>query len=328
MIDSVAGCSYCPAQRATTNREGLDLFIAGAQKAGTTSFLYYLRQHSAIVGHDQKEFTFFSRDDQYARGYDDIYKDYYPEGLPGKKIVLAKSVAVMFIAESARRLHAHNPSCRVLTILRDPIERAYSAYWYMRQQGWETASTFEEALSLEEERIQERGELARHCSYVERGLYSPQLKHLYSLFGRENVFSVSFDRFKSSPQDVCSEVFEWVGLSDTEITPRRQHNRGQQPVFPTIQVLLRSFKESRVFDALASAAERVSPALVGNGLFESVEAVNKTALEKPPMKEATRARLAERFRDDVRETERLTGIRADGWLSTRRGEERVRKGGQ
>ena len=316
MIDEVKGCKKGVTVKRKHSSKSLSLFVAGAQKAGTTSLLHYLRQHDSIVGHDQREFGFFARDDQYEDGYDHIYDDYFPSGHSSNEVILAKSVAVMFIKVAARRLHGHNPSCKVLTVLRDPVERAYSAYWYMRQQGWETESTFEDALSLEDARLRRRGELARHCSYVDRGLYSPQLRYLYSLFGRESVLSVSFDRLTSEPQEVCSEVFNWIGLCDAEVDPQRSHNQGRKPIFPLIQVLLRSFKESRVFDGLVSVAESISPALVGNNLFRSVEGLNKVDLKEPPMKEETRARLAERFREDVRETENLTGICTDGWLDS------------
>ena len=316
MIDEVKGCRKGVTVKRKHSSKSLSLFIAGAQKAGTTSLLHYLCQHDSIVGHDQREFGFFARDDQYEHGYDQIYNDYFPSGWSSNGVILAKSVAVMYIKEAARRLHCHNPSCKVLTVLRDPVDRAYSAYWYMRQQGWETERTFEDALSLESARLRHGGELARHCSYVDRGLYSPQLKHLYSLFGRENVLSVSFGRLTSNPQEVCSEVFDWVGLCDAKVDPQRSHNQGRQPIFPSIQVLLRSFKESRVFDGLVSVAESISPALVGNNLLRSVEVLNKVDLKESPMKEETRARLAERFREDVRETENLTGICTDGWLDS------------
>jgi hypothetical protein len=316
MIDEVKGCKKGVTVKREHSSKSLSLFIAGAQKAGTTSLLHYLRQHGAIVGHKQREFGFFARDDQYEHGYDNIYDDYFTPGYSSNVAFLAKSVAVMFIKEAARRLHGHNPSCKVLTVLRDPVERAYSAYWYMRQQGWETESTFEDALSLEDARLRRMGELARHCSYVDRGLYSPQLKHLYSLFGRENVLSVSFDCLTSDPQEVCSEIFHWIGLCDAEVDPQRSHNQGRQPVFPSIQVLLRSFKESRMFDRLVSVAESISPALVGNNLLRSVEGLNKVVLRKPPMREETRAQLAECFYEDVRETERLTDICTDDWLDS------------
>jgi hypothetical protein len=123
--------------------------VAGAQKAGTTSLLRYLSQHPGIQAHDKMEFGYFCRDEQYAQPESVVSERYYGAGDSSETVKLAKSVAIHYIKESARRLHRHNSDCKIILVLRDPVDRAYSAYWYQRQQGWETESTFEGALARE-----------------------------------------------------------------------------------------------------------------------------------------------------------------------------------
>lgn len=128
------------------------MFIAGAQKSGTSSLSYYLEQHPSIKCHKPREISYFVRNRAYEKDFPSVFQEYYQDGVGQDQLVLAKSVDLAYIEKAAQRLKEHSPDCKIVMALRDPIDRAYSAYWHMRREGWETKKTFEKALSVEEKR--------------------------------------------------------------------------------------------------------------------------------------------------------------------------------
>lgn len=314
MISEVEGCEYIGGYEETFENPGVDVIIAGAQKSGTTSLKEYLRQHESIFSHNQKEFGFLVRDEHYGRGYDSVFEEYFGQSEKGTELLLAKSVSVMYIREAMRRAHFHNQNCKIVVIIRDPVERAYSSYWYMRQQGWEGKRTFEEAIEVEERRLEERGELARHCGYVDRGLYSEQIKALRKKFGEENILTIKFNKFKDKSQKVCSDVFEFMGVGRVEIEDLSTKNETEGVSVEGLQRLVRNLQRSRIGRGVRKMSRKLLSGIEIGTPLRWIEEINKRSFEKPKMKEQTESKLRELFRPDIRETQRITGLDLSDWL--------------
>ena len=121
----------------------VDVFIIGAQKCGTTSLLRYLSEHSNILGHMQTEMTYFSVDSEYNKGYDRAWRRYYRSVNQSQSIVIAKNAHMYRNQEAIRRLKLHNPDCKIVFIIRNPVERAYSSY-LMEKSSWGEEFSFDE----------------------------------------------------------------------------------------------------------------------------------------------------------------------------------------
>src|SRR5580765_4385092 len=109
----------------------IDFAIIGAQKAGTTALYEYLGAHQDVFVPAVKEVPYFVKDDVYEKGekyLDVIYREYR-----GEPIVGIAHVRLMCRPESVDRLLAHNSAMRCIAVLRDPVTRAYSSYWYARR---------------------------------------------------------------------------------------------------------------------------------------------------------------------------------------------------
>lgn len=126
----------------------VDFMIAGAEKSGTSSLLRYLGGHPRICVHRQSEMTFFVSDEEYVPAYESIFRRYYGNCEKPEPLFVARSVDVMYVPEAARRLWEYNPSFHVAIVLRDPVDRAYSAYWHSCRRGGEGLDVFEDALRL------------------------------------------------------------------------------------------------------------------------------------------------------------------------------------
>ena len=126
----------------------IDIAIIGAQKAGTTSLFNYLKQHPALLGHEQREMTYFFDDEEYATGEHEGLARYFPDETKGASFnggYIVKHVLLMRSPTALDRLKRHNPQCRLVCVLRDPVKRAYSAYQYAQRRSWqEKGETFDE----------------------------------------------------------------------------------------------------------------------------------------------------------------------------------------
>jgi len=206
--------------------------IVGSQRCGTTSMFKTLSQHPAVlpvVLH--KGVHYF--DVHYDKGMP-WYLGHFPlrhraSGVHKRLGVAAatgeSSPYYMFHPLAAQRIARDMPDVRLIVLLRDPVERAYSAFTHERARGYETDS-FERALELEAGRI--AGEVDRiltdpsydsqhwrHNAYVTRGQYIEQLERLESLVGRERLHVVDSDAFFTDPRPTFDAVCSFLGLPVT-----------------------------------------------------------------------------------------------------------------
>ena len=215
---------------ATAGRRQLPSFIlVGAQRAGTTSLFRALVSHPLIYSANfHKGVNYF--DVNYARDFA-WYQGHFPttaglrkhtRHLAGEPITFEASGYYMFHPCAAQRLAHHLPEVRIVAMLRDPVERAYSAHKHELARGFETES-FERALELEDERLagQEDRMLAdpgyqsfshRHHAYVRRGQYAEQLLRLRQSFPADRVHVIESESFFERPESTYGRVLDFLGL--------------------------------------------------------------------------------------------------------------------
>lgn len=203
--------------------------IVGAQRCGTTSL------HRAVAKHPdvappmlRKGLHYF--DTQYPKGFA-WYRGHFPLAAPARLRRAARgtrpisgesSPYYMFHPLAPERIVADLPDVRLIVMVRDPVERAWSAYTHERARGFESED-FEVALRLENSRL--KGEVERlladpgyislahrHQAYVHRGHYVEQLAHLRRLVGPSRLLVVDSQRFFSTPEKEYAAAIEFLGL--------------------------------------------------------------------------------------------------------------------
>jgi hypothetical protein len=241
--------------------------IIGAQRAGTTSLFYYLRRHPDVHRPSSgdgsifwpKELHFF--DERYDRGLD-WYRTFFPLAIDrriararGRDLVAGEATPYyLFHPLVPERVAASLPDVRLIALLRDPIERAYSHYQLMVRTGREKLS-FEDALAAEEKRLAREdviggegvrtkyGALShqqhRHRAYITRGLYADQLERWYAHFPRERLMVIRAEDFLSQPREIFADVLRFLGLRDWQPTGFTARNRGSYaPIEPEVRAEL------------------------------------------------------------------------------------------
>jgi len=215
---------------ATASHRQLPSFIlVGAQRAGTTSLFRALMSHPLIHSANfHKGVNYF--DVNYQRGFD-WYQGHFPltaslrartRSIAGSPITFEASGYYMFHPCAPARMAEHLPDVRILAMLRDPVERAWSAYKHEHARGFETES-FDGALALEDERLEGQVErmLAdplhqsvshRHHAYLRRGQYAEQLHRLGALFPQQNIHVIESESFFEHPERTFAGVIDFLGL--------------------------------------------------------------------------------------------------------------------
>lgn len=220
-----------------------DFLIIGAQKCGTTSLQRYLIQHPCIAPAFRKEVHFFDKNlrkgTSWYRGHfpSVLYKYYVMAVLRRRFMTGEASPAYIFYPHAPKRVLETVPHAKLIILLRNPIDRAYSHHQHEVANGHETAS-FKDAIELEPERLRDEREkmLAdenydsypyRHYSYLSRGLYADQLAVWLGLFPKEQLCVLRSEDFFVDPSGVFRQVLRFLNLSGWEMPDYKQYNAGE-----------------------------------------------------------------------------------------------------
>lgn len=190
-----------------------ELFIAGVQKAGTTSIDAVLRQHPRLQGPVIKETHVFD-DETWDWSQDPAacLDSFYPPACPGCLRFEATPITSFWPA-ALERVKRYNAAARIVIILRDPIERAWS-HWCMEKSRGAEILTFPDAIRQGRNRLQQDtgGNAMRVFSYVERSLYLNQVQRAQALFPASQLLFLEFGKLILHPHDTVNRIAAFAGV--------------------------------------------------------------------------------------------------------------------
>jgi hypothetical protein len=217
-----------------------DFLIIGAAKSATTTLYAYLEQSPHVAWSLRKEAFYFNQTFHWGLNW---YRAFFPlrsavarqaREVGGTVLTGEGSPDYIFHPHAARRVHETLPNAKLVAILRNPTDRAYSFYKHQIMRTNEPL-TFEEAVDAEEGRL--AGELEKmerderyasfarqHHSYKARGCYMEQLDGWLAHFPREQILVLITDDLQREPQAAVTELTEFLGLPPIEVqVPKRTH---------------------------------------------------------------------------------------------------------
>lgn len=301
-----------------------NFIVIGAAKAGTDALCSYLDQHPDIFMSPNKEPMFFVADGQTEIPYRgpgdrevlarfehwvptlDRYRDLFA-GVTTEKAIGEGSTWYLYDEQAPNRIQAQVPQARLIAVLRNPVDRAYSAYTMLLRDGRESLGDFARALEAEDERVRRGWEPIWH--YRRMGLYSQQVRRYQDLFPADQLRFVIYDDFNARPGDVLTDLFRFLGV-DAAFEPdtSQRHNVSLVPRHQTYHRLV----------AGQNRLKSILKPLLPSGLRQRLRE-NLTAQEEmvaPPRLDPTRrAHLIELFREDILELQDLLARDLSVWLS-------------
>ncbi|MEP4533563.1 MAG: sulfotransferase domain-containing protein [Cyclobacteriaceae bacterium] len=207
----------------------IDLFIAGAQKCGTTSIKEYFREHPNVCSHLQMEMSFFSLANEFSKGVSYLQKKYFSEYRQGD-FVVAKNAILTGKLEFIERLYKSNPDCKILFFIRNPIKRAYSSY-LMELRNGSVQCSFDEAIELAISATPESEYYWYRKFFLGLSFYADHLDMITTYFKKDQIKVVDIDSFKKDHENCMNDIFKWAGLKTAVVNTNKTHNeRGRAKV--------------------------------------------------------------------------------------------------
>jgi hypothetical protein len=304
-----------------------NFFIVGAQKAGTTSLHFYLKEVPQVYMSPLKEPLYFAPNAVHNNASDIIRnkKEYLRLFEKANRHIAIGEASPIYLwdPDAPKLIHQTIPHARIIIILRDPIERAYSIYLQKARYDDVKLSFYEDLMRDYKSREKLYG---KSTLYVEFGMYYEQVKRYFDTFGREQVKVIIFEEFIQHPEQTVNEVLAFLGVKYTVTEIREQHNPYSVPRTPLSRWFYALFRwlrarNVRFYKLLMLLPDSVLESLpLPSGKSSGIAArILFKRMEKPKMEPEAIKFLQEIYHDDVVRLESLLG-RSLPWstLSSRR----------
>lgn len=290
-----------------------NFIIAGVSRSGTTSLYYYLKQHPEISFPPLKEPRYFSSYDlelpQRGPGDQSVDKKLITEwstytklyeGLETTKIGDASSEYLYNYRSAIPEILNKLGDIPIILILRNPVDRSYSAYNNLIRDGRETL-TFEEALEKEEERIKEQYDEMWHYKRV--SMYFQSVQAFKENFSKVKV--LIFEEFINNKEEHISEIFSFLNLPYLSVDTNTIYSTSGSPKSKWVSMFLGRG------NVIGNTLRTVALGFLGRTLIEKHTKffLNETST----LSKETRVKLLEYFKEDILALEKLLGRDLDIW---------------
>jgi len=290
--------------------------VIGAARSGTTALYLYLRQHPNVFMPRGRETNFFAFEgealDFRGPGAEFVNNSVVTLGAycrlfadaPVGAAIGEVSPLYLYCPCTAERIRARLPGVRLIAILRNPIEQAYSHYLYARKEAVEPLDDFMAALDAQVDRRKARWQPL--FQYVDFARYSVQLRRYFDRFPREQIRIFLYEDFASDPVRVVQEIFLFVGVDGSFVPDvSARVNAGGIPKSEWWQMLvMRPNPASKLVGNLLPTQTR-------RRVRDALSSMNTRRDRMPP---GARERLRTELRGDIVALQRLIDRDLSSWL--------------
>lgn len=294
-----------------------NFLIIGTAKAGTTSLDKYLNQHPEVYMSSQKEPRFFVYDGESLDSQHPIHdrtitdlKTYQAlfDGVSGEKAIGETSPAYLVEPRAPERIKHYIPEAKIIAVLRNPAERAFSHFLHLIKYGYEPCHDFR--LALQNEGELRMGTWRPRRDYLLFGFYYNNLKRYFEHFDRSQIKVFLFEDLKTNSVALLHNIFRFLEVDDSYIPNMSIHH--SVTGIPKSRILHNFLSKSNPIRSF------ISPFL---SLFISQDIKNLinyrlkvTNLQKPELKEDVRKYLINIYRNDILNTQELIQRDLSAWL--------------
>lgn len=293
-----------------------NFLIIGVAKAGTSSLYAYLGQHPQIFVSPVRAPNFFGLGEQPSARYGGPVPQreiaaptlaQYTALFAGAQVVQQYSAVgegssfFNFTPRAAARIHHYRPDARLLLLLRQPADRAYSQYLYARRLGWEPAPTF--AAALEDEGRRKAEDWFPFLRYAESSRYAATVRAFLEQFPPNQIYIARFEDFARNTVTIMRQIYHFLGVEPGFI-PNVSIKRN--PASVGLAPWLRS-----PWNVRTQRFWQIWPTAVRRPLFRGLD---RLAPKPPPLDPALRRQLTHDFSTDILATQALIQQDLTHWL--------------
>ena len=285
----------------------VDFFIVGAPKAGTTSLYHYLSEHPQVEMSSQKEPDYFSdkaihkQGMYYGKNRVNTLDKYESLFVQKESVVYGEgSVSYLFYDNVAEDIKKYNPNAKIIIMLRNPIERAFSHYLMDYRLGL-ISDSFENVIA---KKSNHKNAHLFHQQYIEVSKYAKQIQRYLDFFEKKNILFIDYEDFKKNGSRTVGQVYDFLNIS-TEFTADA-NTKYNTFIMPKNKVI--RFIYSFVF--LRKTLTFLFPIY----LAKNIRAFLFKADKKPELLKETRSQLRIIFNDDIKKLEEVLGKDYSQWI--------------
>lgn len=284
-----------------------NFFIVGAPKAGTTSLYEYLSMHPEVyMPAAIKEPDYFSHEEilQQPLYYKTThitdlqkYKALFAD-VTNQKAVGEASVSYLFYRDTAKKIYEFNPEAKIIIILRDPVERAYSHYLMDYRLGLLDAD-FEEIIF---KKLKHQYADMYYQQVVSLGEYADQINRYLEVFSPAQVKILFYDQLKADPKEVMRCIFEFLDIDASFFLDTSQKFNAYAA--PKNAVVAKMYKMHQLRSSISQLVPETLKNTLRNAFFKESK--------KPEMTPEAENYLRDYYRNDIIKVSEITGF--TGWL--------------
>lgn len=301
-----------------------NFLIIGVGKSGTSSLYHYLNRHPKVYMSPVKEPNFFALEGESLSFFGgpeaqetinswsvtdlETYRKLF-DGVSDETAIGEASVLYLYSPDAPRNIRRHIPEARLIAILRNPVDRAFSAYMQLRRDGWEPYTDFARALREEEARIKANRQWLWH--YKRAGFYYPQLMRYYETFDPDQIKVCLYEDLMVDPEGLLRDLFEFIGVGRTLADERlakaatARYNASGIPRSKTLYDFLN----------YPNPLKTILKPFVPRGLRQTAkERLSYRNLAKPQLPPEVRQDLAALYREDILKLQELIGRDLSSWI--------------
>ena len=292
-----------------------NFFVIGASSSGTTSLYHYLKQHPQVFMSPVKEPHFFSfagkefgattikgykeRKIDSLEKYQALFQEVSDEIAIGEA-----SPSYLYTPSAHERIRQSVPNAKLITILRNPVDRAYSNYTRCIRQDVEPISDFAEALRQESVRIQNNW--PPKWFYKWKGFYYEQLKRYFEVFEKEQIMVCLYEHLSNDPVNLMQNLFRFLDVDSTFVPDTSEKkNVSFIPKNRTLQ----AFITKR--NPVKSIIKPLIPEKLRRGAVNNLKSWNQS---KPELSPDIRKQLIQEYREDILNLQDLIQRDFSKWL--------------
>ena len=285
----------------------VDFFIVGAPKAGTTSLYHYLNEHPQVEMSSQKEPDYFSdkaineQGMYYGKNRVNTLDKYESLFVQKESVVYGEgSVSYLFYDNVAEDIKKYNPNAKIIIMLRNPIERAFSHFLMDYRLGL-IRDSFENVIA---NKSKHKNAHLFYQQYIEVSKYTTQIQRYLDFFEKDSILFIDYDDFKKNVSETVDKVYNFLNIStDFAANINTKYNAFTMPKNKIIR-----FIYSFVF------LRKILTFLFPIYLVRNIRGFLFEEDEKPELLKETRVLLGKIFNDDIRKLEEVLGKDYSKWI--------------
>ncbi len=286
----------------------VNAIIIGAGRSGTTTLYQYLENHPDVCFSDIKEVHYFSVDDLYKRG-ENYYHSFWKH-CKNESIKASADTYLLIDKKAPQRIAEYNSEIKIIIILRNPAERAWSSYQYALNNGYiKKDVSFIQSIKDEENYKNADITIQNNLCNLWQSMYFEHISFWSEFFPRENILILKTAELKEQPKKLLKKLSDFLNIAEFKVTDTSlKANKAAKAKSKLLQqFMLNRNNPARKF--LRNALpEKLKQKILHSKLPEKISSINKKEITYPEMSEEERKFAEELLKKDTERMKKVFGI--------------------